>query len=77
LRVDHPLFVALERLRQGLPRQLLPDRELNRLDAFLEHLRRADVPQTREFFIHNHDDRTTAQVTLSPELNSYESVKTP
>ncbi len=77
LRVDHPLFVALERLRQGLPRQLLPDRELNRLDAFLEHLRRADVPQTRDFFIHNHDDRTTAQVTLSPDMNCYEAVKTP
>ena len=77
LRVDHPLFVALERLRQGLPRQLLPDRELNRLDAFLEQLRRADVPKTRDFFIHNHDDRTTAQVTLSPDMNSYEAVKTP
>ena len=77
LRVDHALFVALERLRQGLPRQLLPDRELNRLDAFLEQLRRSDVPQTRDFFIHNHDDRTTAQITLSPDLNSYETVKTP
>jgi hypothetical protein len=77
LRVDHPLFVALERLGQGLPRQLLPDRELNRLDAFLEQLRRADVGQTRDFFIHNHDDRTTAQITLSPNMNSYEAVKTP
>jgi hypothetical protein len=75
LRVDYALFVALERLRQGLPRQLLPDRELNRLDAFLEQLRRADVPQTRVFVIHNHDDRTTAQITLSPDLNSYEAVK--
>lgn len=77
LRVDHPLFVALERLGHGLPRQLIPDRELNRLDAFLEHLRRANVPQTRDFFIHNHDDRTTAQITLSPDMNSYEAVKTP
>jgi len=77
LRVDHALFVALERLRQGLPRQLLPDRELNRLDAFLEQLRRADVPKTREFFIHNHDERTSAQVVPSPDLGCYESVKTP
>jgi hypothetical protein len=76
LRVDHPLFVALERLRQGLPRQLLPDREINRLDAFLEHLRRADVPKARDFFIHNHDDRTTAQVTLSPDMKGYETIKT-
>jgi hypothetical protein len=77
LRVDHQLFAALERLSQGLPRQLLPDRELNRLDAFIENLRRADVPQARDFFVHNHDDRTTVQITLSHDLNSYESVKTP
>ncbi|MBI4664260.1 MAG: DUF4338 domain-containing protein [Verrucomicrobia bacterium] len=77
LRVDHPLFVALERLRQGLPRQLLPDRELNRLDYFLEQLRRSGVPTTREFYIHNHDERTTAKVTLSADFNSYENVQTP
>jgi hypothetical protein len=77
LRIDHQLFVALERLRLGLPRQLLPDRELNRLDAFLEALRRLDIPYTRDFFIHNHNERTTAQLTLSPDLTSYESVRTP
>ena len=75
LRVDHPLFVALERLRQGLPRQLLPDRELNRLDYFLEQLRRAGVPTTREFYIHNHNERTTAKITLSPDFAKYESIK--
>jgi hypothetical protein len=77
LRVDHPLFVALERLRQGLPRQLLPDRELNRLDYFLEQLRRSDAPTSREFYIHNHDERTTAKVVLSADFNTYESVHTP
>lgn len=77
LRVDHPLFVALERLRQGLPRQLLPDRVLNRLDYFIEQLRRSGVPATREFYIHNHDDRTTAKIKLSADLTSYESVQTP
>lgn len=76
LRVDYALFVALERLAQGLPRQLLPDRELNRLDAFLEQLRRAGVPKTRDFFIHSHDDRTTIQVTLSLDGKVYESVRT-
>ncbi|HRZ58142.1 MAG TPA: hypothetical protein P5525_22110, partial [Candidatus Paceibacterota bacterium] len=77
LRVDYALFVALERLRQGLPRQLLPDRELNRLDYFLEQLRRSGVPPTREFYIHNHDERTTARVVLSTNLDSYVSVQIP
>jgi hypothetical protein len=76
MRVDYPLFVALERLRQGLPRQLQPDRELNRLDAFLEQLRRANIPQNRDFFIHNHNERTTVKVTLSESMNCYNSVMT-
>ncbi len=77
LLVDYPLFVALERLRQGLPRQLLPDRELNRIDYFLEQLRCFGVPTTREFYIHNHDERTTAKVTLSGDFNSYDNVQSP
>lgn len=77
LRVDYQLFVALERLSQGLPRQLLPDRELNRLDYFLEQLRGSGVPATRDFYIHNHNERSTAKISLSPSLEQYESVETP
>lgn len=77
LRVDHSLFVALQRLRQGLPRQLLPDRELNRLDYFLEQLRRSNVPTSREFYIHNHDQRTTLKVVLSPDFKTYETAQEP
>ncbi len=32
IKIDYNLFVALEKLRQELPRQLLPDREVNRLE---------------------------------------------
>jgi hypothetical protein len=74
LKVDYPLFVALERLKQGFPRSLLPDRELNRVDAFIEQLRRLDVVKTREYFIHNHDERSTAKVVLSVDHKSYEAV---
>jgi hypothetical protein len=77
LRIDFMLFCALEKLRQGLPRQLLPDRDVNRLDSFIEQLRRVDIKGGRNFFIHNHDDRTTANVTLSSDLSRYESVRKP
>lgn len=77
LRVDYMLFCALEKLRQGLPRQLLPDRDINRLDSFIEQLRRVDIKMERNFFIHNHDDRTAVNVTLSPDFRRYESVKKP
>lgn len=77
LRVDYPLFTALERLRNGLPRQLLPDRELNRLDYFLEQLRRRNVVTGREFYIHNHDERTTAKIILAADFSSYETAQSP
>jgi Domain of unknown function (DUF4338) len=75
LKIDYNLFVALEKLRQGLPRQLLPDREVNRLDSFIEQLRRADVRKERVFYIHDHDNRTTAEVTVSGDFTRYEGVK--
>lgn len=76
LDVDYSLYLALERLAQGLPRHLLPDRELNRLDAFIEQLRRSNVPMTNTFFIHSHDDRTTAKVSLSHDGRRYERIET-
>lgn len=77
LRIDYMLYRALERLRQGLPRQLLPDRDVNRLDSFIEQLRRAEIKRDRKFFIHNHDDRTTAELTLSSNFRRYEKVGRP
>ncbi|HUY91798.1 MAG TPA: Druantia anti-phage system protein DruA [Pirellulales bacterium] len=76
LDVDYTLFVALEKLEQGLPRHLLPARDVNRLDAFLDELRRTDVSQTNVFFIHNHDTRTTAKIILSADGKRYEEVTT-
>jgi hypothetical protein len=75
IKIDYNLFVALEKLRQGLPRQLLPDREVNRLDSFIEQLRRADIGKERVFYIHDHDNRTTAEVTVSSDYSRYEGVK--
>jgi hypothetical protein len=75
IKIDYNLFMALEKLRQGLPRPLLPDREVNRLDSFIEQLRRADIGKERVFYIHDHDNRTTAEVTVSSDFSRYEVVK--
>lgn len=77
LRVDRPLVAALERLDSGLPRQLLPDRELNRLDFFLEELRGGGVPGSNRFMIHCHDSRSTLAVSLSEAFREYVSVMEP
>jgi hypothetical protein len=75
LDVDYALFLALEKLNAGFPRHLLPDRDINRLDAFLEQLRCSDVEVTNVFLIHNHNDRSTAKVTLSFDGQRYEKVE--
>jgi hypothetical protein len=74
LKIDYALYTALERLSNGLPRELLPDRELNRLDYFIEELRRSDVSRTREFHIHSNAERITTQIRLSVDRKQYESV---
>jgi hypothetical protein len=77
LRVDRPLVAALEKLDAGLPRQLLPDRELNRLDFFLEELRSSGVPGGKNFMIYCHDLRSALAVKLNDDLKQYISVKQP
>jgi hypothetical protein len=75
LRIDYQLFVALEKLKNGLPRQLIPDREVNRIEAFVEQLRRTDIAQQSQFFIHNHNDRTTLRMKLSLQFDRYEEIE--
>lgn len=77
LLVDRHLVAALERLDSGLPRQLLPDRELNRLDFFLEELRGSGVPGGNRFITHSHDRRSTLAVTLDESFGRYVSVGEP
>jgi sugar phosphate isomerase/epimerase len=48
---------------------------VNRLDSFIEQLRRADIHKERIFYIHDHDNRTTAEVTVSNDFTRYEGVK--
>ena len=38
LLIDFPLYKTIQRLSRGLPRKLVPERHLHRIDAFLEAL---------------------------------------
>lgn len=55
LIVDGPLRAALARLEAGLPRQLLPDRELFRLERFIEALRGHSVKAESDSYIYSQD----------------------
>lgn len=75
LRVDFSLFATLKDLGAGLPRHLLPERDLNRLDAFLEQLQAAGIEGTQEFVTFNTEHRMAARIRLSRDGKRYLKVK--
>jgi hypothetical protein len=75
LRVDYPLFATLSHLKSGLPRHLLPDRDINRLDNFLEQLQTLGVQQEREFVAFNTEHRLATRIRLSSDGTRYIEVK--
>lgn len=77
LIVDGPLRAALARLEAGLPRQLLPYRELFRLERFIEALRGSCLGIDGDFMLHHHDLRSSLAISLSPDGKSYASVRKP
>ena len=75
LRIDVVLFRTLSAMLHGLPRHLINPGELNRLDAFIDRLRRMEPIQLPEFLIHNTEHVTSSAVKLSADLGKYNFVR--
>jgi hypothetical protein len=76
LRVDFPLWRTLRRLARGLPRKLIPERDIHRLDAFLENLG-ASIPGKRDTIWSVHlENLELIQVNLSADGRRFEGVRT-
>lgn len=75
LRIDAALFRTLWAILHGLPRHLVNPGELNRLDTFMDHLRRMEPSQLSEFFIHNTEYVTSSAVKISHDLGDYQMVR--
>lgn len=73
LRVDFPLYQTLQRLRRGLPRKLIPERDIFRLEAFLEALHPATVIDRRVLSAHL-ERRELLEIQLSPDGKRYERI---
>jgi hypothetical protein len=71
LIIDFPLFETLRRVQKGLPRHLLPERDLNRLDSFLTQLHEAEPQRTNEFIIYNQETLTTSRIQVSEDQSQY------
>ena len=76
LRIDPALFDTLWSIKRGLPRHLINPGELNRLDAFIDRLRRASPAPERlpEFLIYNAEHVASSAVKLSADRTRYDQV---
>jgi hypothetical protein len=76
LRIDFPLWRTLRRLARGLPRKLMPERDIHRLDAFLEKLIADHVGRRDTIWSVHLESLELIQVNLSPDGRRFESVRT-
>jgi len=74
LRIDYPLYNTLVRIARGMPRQLVPERDINRLDMFMERMQSLNIPQNREFFTYNVYYGEFTKFHLSADWKKYQEV---
>lgn len=75
LRMDFSLYRTLKRLARGLPRKLIPERDIHKLDAFLEKLGAADHSGARTIWSVHLENLDVIRVSLSADGKRYEGVK--
>lgn len=71
LIVDFSLFMTLCKVQRGLPRHLLPERDLNRLDSFLTQLHGAQPKRANEFLVYNQETLATSRIQVSEDNAQY------
>lgn len=75
LRIDFPLWQTLRRLARGLPRKLIPERDIHRLDAFLQKLGADTVGERDSVWSVHLENLELIQVNLSANKSRFERVR--
>ena len=75
LRIDFPLWQTLRRLKRGLPRKLIPERDIHRLDAFLQKLGAGTVGKRDSIWSVHLENLELIQVNLSADSRRFERVR--
>ena len=76
LRIDPALFETLWAIKGGLPRHLINPDKLNRLDTFMDRLRRASpaLEPLPEFLIYNAENVASSAIKVSADRKRYDRV---
>ena len=75
LRIDFPLWRTLRRLERGLPRKLIPERDIHRLDAFLQKLGAGATGERAAIWSVHLENLELIQVDLSADRHRFERVR--
>ena len=75
LKVDFPLFQTLRRLSRGLPRKLVPERDVHRVDAFLERLGAAHSGGRDVLWSVHLESLELIQINLGEQGRRFESIR--
>jgi hypothetical protein len=75
LRIDFPLYRTLARLGRGLPRKLVPERDIHRLDSFLEKLTFSPNTDRQTVWSAHLENLEVIQINLSHDKSRYEGIR--
>ena len=74
LKLDHSLFSIILKVGEGLPRHLVPESHIHRVDAFLERIgANLEASSQNEFRVFNAEDGLVTKLTLASDLSCYDS----
>ena len=74
LKIDYYLFATLLKVSEGLPRHLVPESHIHRVDAFIERIGSAQPNKNNsEFRIFNAEDGSVAKITITSDKKILDS----
>jgi len=65
LKLDYALFATLLKVAAGLPRHLVPESHIHRVDAFIERIGAMRARRGTEFRVFNAEDGTVAKISTT------------
>jgi hypothetical protein len=73
LKLDYALFATLLKVADGLPRHLVPESHIHRVDAFIERIGATAPRHSTDFMVFNAEDGTVAKMTVSSSRRRLEN----
>ena len=73
LKLDYALYATLLRVADGLPRHLVPEAHIHRVDAFIERIGAQINRSGTDFMVFNAEDGTVVKITTNSARNRVEN----